>query len=76
MFQTIPNKLLNFVPATNGVASAEIFLIPLCVVTFSIVVASLMFSFAFMVIDGAGPNSIKQYFISALFPAIVFIIGT
>lgn len=54
----------------------ELILVPLSVIFFSVLVASLIFSLASISFGGMRPNIVMQYLSSAIFPAIVFVVGT
>lgn len=65
-----------YLPVKEEKPYLELFLVPLLVILFSVVMASLVFSFASMVSAGAGPDFVKQYLASAILPAVIFIIVT
>ncbi|MBB3166958.1 hypothetical protein [Simiduia aestuariiviva] len=65
-----------YVPIAGTKPIMELFMVPLCVILGSVVVASFIFSLASMLMGGIGPNYIEQLLSGGLFPGLVFIIGT
>ena len=54
----------------------ELVLAPLAVISSSVAIASLTYSFTSLLVGGISGGFIKQFLTSALFPAIVFVIVT
>lgn len=65
-----------YIPIEGEKLITDLLLVPLCVVLGSVIVASFIFSLASMLLGGVGPNFINQFLSGALFPGLVFIIGT